>query len=92
MAQSTYSILGKINDALSHTCPRFARATCPRANRREQKHAGDDAKKAEGQLHRLNLRNYDRICHIFSFFLASFADPSPRDMFENTGANKQRCE
>src|SRR6202790_5577152 len=42
----------------------------------EQKHARNDSKKAERWLHRLNLRNYDRVCHVFSFFSFAFCLPT----------------
>jgi hypothetical protein len=37
------------------------------ADSREQKYAGNNPKKTEGRLDRLNLRNYDYICHVFPF-------------------------
>jgi hypothetical protein len=39
----------------------------------EQKDARNDAKETERRLHWLNLRNYDYICHVFSFFSLRFA-------------------
>jgi hypothetical protein len=39
----------------------------------EQKHAWYEPKKTERRLYRLNLRNYDCVCHVFSFFSLCFA-------------------
>jgi hypothetical protein len=43
------------------------------ADGREQEHARNDSKKPERRLHRLNLRYYERACHVFSFFSLRFA-------------------
>jgi hypothetical protein len=39
----------------------------------KQNDAWNDAKETERRLHRLNLRNYHNVCHVFSFFGWRFA-------------------